>query len=390
MQRNKKRASAYKAKETYLLSGLIYCGECGHAMIGNVKHSGRNKLKYVTYRCGNRDRTKGCKNKEIYREYIEEYVLQQLEEKIFNEANIPLLVEKLNKNNKNDEAKQKIKALTEKIRQVDIQIKNVLSMIRSGCSSRILAEDLENLEKEKMELELQLHEIKDNSPKNIIDEKTLAKIFSSFRQFVKDRNIQEVKRFIHQYVEKVLVYEDHVKVVFKLYIIVATFGGGEGSRTPVRRCIDKSFYRFSSRFGSRRLFSREQDKRPASSVSFSRSAGATPQEDPAIMTPFSRPAGAFGKGAPLLIKRREPILRWRLFYASGFTSRKARPAAFIPATPVETTRPHIQFMGSTLLYNKRIPISRNIRFHIRPRFSICFSIISNISLRLFLSSAANN
>jgi Recombinase. len=60
-----------------------------------------------------------------------------------------------------------------------------------------------------------------------IDEKTLAKILSSFRQFVKERNIQEVKKFIHQYVDKVLVYEDHVKVVFKLYIIVAIFGGGE-------------------------------------------------------------------------------------------------------------------------------------------------------------------
>ncbi|MCR4436139.1 MAG: recombinase family protein [Clostridiales bacterium] len=226
MDQNKKRASAYRAKEMYLLSGLIYCGECGHAMIGNVKYSGRNKLKYVTYRCGERDRTKFCKNKEIRREYIEEYVLQQLEEKIFNEKNIPLLVEKLNKfqNNKNDEAKQKIRALTEKIKQVDIQIKNVLAMIRSGCTSRILAEDLENLEKEKTELELQLRQLNNKQNENTIDEKTLSKIFSSFRQFIKDRNTQEVKKFIHQYVEKVLVFEDHVKVVFKLYIVVATFG----------------------------------------------------------------------------------------------------------------------------------------------------------------------
>jgi hypothetical protein len=77
-------------------------------------------------------------------------------------------------------------------------------MIRSGCNSKILAEHMENLEKEKTKLELQLHEIKSSPTKNIIDEKTLATIFSSFRQFVKDRNIQEVKKFIPQYVEKVL------------------------------------------------------------------------------------------------------------------------------------------------------------------------------------------
>lgn len=231
MQRNKKRASAYRAKETYLLSGLIYCGECGHAMIGNVKHCGRSKLKYVTYRCGNRDRTKNCKNKEIRREYIEEYVLQQLEEKIFNETNIPLLVEKLNKfqEKKNDKDKQNIKALNEKIKQTDFQIKNVLAAIMQGCNSKILAEELEKLENEKKELENQLNELKNNSPKTIIDEETLKKILSAFRQFVKERNIPEVKKFINQYVDKVLVFEDHVKVVFKLYIFVATFGGGEGN-----------------------------------------------------------------------------------------------------------------------------------------------------------------
>ncbi|GLI09319.1 hypothetical protein YDYSG_53510 [Paenibacillus tyrfis] len=63
--------------------------------MGNVKHSGRNKLKYVTYRCGNRDRTKDCKYPELRCEYIENYVLAQLQEKIFNEEAIPLLAKQL-------------------------------------------------------------------------------------------------------------------------------------------------------------------------------------------------------------------------------------------------------------------------------------------------------
>jgi site-specific DNA recombinase len=64
--------------------------------MGNTKNSGRNKLKYVTYRCGKRDRTKACKNPELRREYIESYVLSQLQEKIFNDEAIPVLAKQLN------------------------------------------------------------------------------------------------------------------------------------------------------------------------------------------------------------------------------------------------------------------------------------------------------
>lgn len=131
------------------------------------------------------------------------------------------------------------------------------------------------------------------------------------------------------------------------------------NRTPVRRHINKSVYRLISRFCSRRLFSREQDKRSASSLIFSYSARAALREDPGFMTPFSRPPGTAGKSALRLIRQRVLIRLWRLFYASGFTSRKARPAAFISAAPVETKRPRIYF-STRLLYNKKNIISRKV------------------------------
>ncbi|CAK4840645.1 unnamed protein product [Aphanomyces euteiches] len=55
MDAGKRSPGRQKAKELYLLSGLIVCGEClknhgqDYAMMGNTKHSGRNKLKYVTF-----------------------------------------------------------------------------------------------------------------------------------------------------------------------------------------------------------------------------------------------------------------------------------------------------------------------------------------------------
>ncbi|KAF6563859.1 hypothetical protein G9G64_25115, partial [Paenibacillus sp. EKM207P] len=46
--------------------------------------------------------------------------------------------------------------------------------------------------------------------------------------------LPEIKKFIGSYVEKVIVYKEHVEVIFKLQV-VDLINGGEGSRTPVRR-----------------------------------------------------------------------------------------------------------------------------------------------------------
>lgn len=74
----------------------IFCGECGHAMQGNSRISGRSKERYISYRCGQKDRGIKCNNKEIRREYIEAFVLSELQSKLFNDDVIPVLTEKLN------------------------------------------------------------------------------------------------------------------------------------------------------------------------------------------------------------------------------------------------------------------------------------------------------
>ncbi len=47
----KHKRAANNAKEVYLLSGKIVCGECTGAYAGSRKFAGRNKKLQVTYRC---------------------------------------------------------------------------------------------------------------------------------------------------------------------------------------------------------------------------------------------------------------------------------------------------------------------------------------------------
>ena len=84
---NKRKSGSFNAKETYLLSGLISCGECGEAIHGNKHLDSRKKSNYSSYRCHGRENKRGCKNKEIRREYIDSFVLDELYKRLFPDYN---------------------------------------------------------------------------------------------------------------------------------------------------------------------------------------------------------------------------------------------------------------------------------------------------------------
>ncbi len=125
METNKRRSGQYKAKELYLLSGLIFCGECGHVTQGNLRTGGKNPNRYVSYRCG---------NKEMRREHIENYVLSELENRLLNEENIPKLLEMLNdyQQSRIISSDKELQLLRVKLSEVNRQIDNIVNAISIG------------------------------------------------------------------------------------------------------------------------------------------------------------------------------------------------------------------------------------------------------------------
>ena len=99
MKNNRDKAGMYKAREIYLLSGLIVCSECDEGMYGNTRICGRNKSRYSSYRRYAGVNKRCCKNKEIWREYVDNYVLDELYEKLFSHYSIQKLTAMLNNYN---------------------------------------------------------------------------------------------------------------------------------------------------------------------------------------------------------------------------------------------------------------------------------------------------
>lgn len=219
MNSRRKSPGTNKAKENYLLSGLIKCGCCGRHYQGN-RRQGKNKPMYVSYRCSYRRLTssKVCDNKEIRKEYIEEYVLSELERTIFNDKAIPDLVEGINKNleKKNKVEEEKKDVINKEIKEIESQINNIVIAIASGFMQEELKVKMDELKNRKSELELKLSELKSDEITQVVTESDVRSLLNNFSGYVMSRNIPECKKFIQSFVKEVVIYKEHIEVTFNV------------------------------------------------------------------------------------------------------------------------------------------------------------------------------
>ncbi|NAS19407.1 recombinase family protein [Clostridium butyricum] len=215
----KKKPGSNKAKENYLLTGLIRCGCCNKPYQGNRRHA-KNKPMYVSYRCSFRKKTssKVCDNKEIRKEYIEEYVLSELERKIFNDKAITYIADGINKNlqKQNNADVEKKAVLIKQIDEVEGQINNIVIAITNGFVQEEFKAKMDELKNSKSGLETKLSEIEAKDINQIVTEADVRSLLSNFSGYVISRNVPECKKFIRDFVKEVIVYKEHIEVIFNV------------------------------------------------------------------------------------------------------------------------------------------------------------------------------
>src|SRR5665647_941842 len=168
----------------------------------------------------------------------ENYVINILQEQIFNDDVIPQLVKELNdyQNSLIDGNKEEIDRLNIKVFEVSKQIDNIVLAISNGFNQSSFLDKMESLEEQKLNFDIQLKELQPKQQKTVITEEILRQLFSMFKDFVAEKTIPEIKKFIQSYVDKVIVYNDYVDVIFKLKI-VDLVGGDEAwqFKSTIRR-----------------------------------------------------------------------------------------------------------------------------------------------------------
>lgn len=221
MEQRKMSPGAKSAVKTYLLTGLIRCGECGNLMSGTQRKNGKGYM-YRSYRCKHKDMVHHCSNKEIRADKIEEFVLLQLQKYIFDEKNIPAIVDGVKKQliQHNAYVVEELRENERALKRLQNRRQNIINAIADGLMQDDFKEVLAQLKNdEKILLEHQ-QELTIRNPDAAFTEDDLRSMISEFSGYVLNRDIPECKKFIAQFVKQVTVYNTKIEVTLKVASIL--------------------------------------------------------------------------------------------------------------------------------------------------------------------------
>ena len=205
-QKNKHDAGRYHGKEFYLLTGCVFCGICGKRMQGNLRFSGRNKSRLCTYRC-NTPRL-ACKNKEINKDYLDSYVDQMLWEKLFQPKSLRKAVTAVNRfvTTYNNGYEDNFTQTEAELRQVNKALSNITRAIEKGVFTDSLLERAEQLEQQKIKLELLQNTSRLLEPICYSDASHLAAVYNKLT-----RETEEYRNFVQKYINRITVFPYHLE-----------------------------------------------------------------------------------------------------------------------------------------------------------------------------------
>jgi len=206
------------AISNYLLSGLVVCGECGAAMTGNRRKSGKGFL-FESYRCSGKSRKfTDCSNHEIKKDAIEGYIMYELEKYVLDSQRIKQLVVEINEmiNEHNKINLSEIKPLKIRIASVQNKIRNIVTAIENGVDKETMYQRLVELKVDKQDCEEKLSRISNVEDLALIEENDVRSIFKQYRDELNEKKSSSLKKIFGELVFEVRVYKDHIEVKFNV------------------------------------------------------------------------------------------------------------------------------------------------------------------------------
>lgn len=217
LKQRRRSKGQHKAKEVYLLTGLVECAECGSAYHGSSRIGGRNKSKYVSYRCSKRKKLENpCKCKEINKSLLDEFVVNQLYTTLLNQTNLEQLLESVNikLKQKYKDMDQDLPQLQKQLDEVSQKISNLVQAIAMGGlgSLETITQEIQRLEHDKVKLTELVQENQVKKESLTLTSEQLKQVLDESKEYMLSKHDDRVKYILSRFIHKIIIGNETVIV----------------------------------------------------------------------------------------------------------------------------------------------------------------------------------
>ncbi len=209
MQSNKRVAAKNKAKEKYILTTKLFCGNCHTMMVGDSGNK-KNGNVYRYYKCAAAKRHE-CHKKTIRKDLIEEFVIAQTMYSISDEDSLKKIIEQILL--LQDEENTVIPALEAQLKEVRKGIDNLVRAVEMGVVTRSTQARLQELEAEEERLSESIHLEQMAKPR--ITEEHIRCMFDKYRNM--DMSVPKNREYLIDHLVGSIIAHDDGRIIISFY-----------------------------------------------------------------------------------------------------------------------------------------------------------------------------
>lgn len=202
-----KPASFKLVEDKYLLTGKIFCGNCGDTMSG-ISGTSKGRGVYRYYQCMS-SKKKACSKKSTAKDFIEKTVIE-LSMEIFDEKTLIKRIANTCFALQTTKSSQ-LPILKKQLKLIKKEIDNVMNAVKAGLITKSTKATLEKLEQEQEILEIAIAQEQIERP--IISKEQIEFWIMKFNK-TNFTNFVQKQRLIDIFVNSVHVYDDKMVVMF--------------------------------------------------------------------------------------------------------------------------------------------------------------------------------
>ena len=201
------KKTSNKAKRVYILTGKIFCGKCGDAMVGRSTVTRGERYHY--YDCGAKFRTRTCDMKSVRAETVEQIVVGKIYDEILSPESIDrfadMLIEYMQ--SRKQDLPDQIAEYERRLAETEKGIKSISDAILAGLYSPTMNAKMRELESQKAILEERIAEAEKEAAVTAAQKSEVLRYLTSFGD-IRTADPHDQQKAVQTFCEGIYVYDD--------------------------------------------------------------------------------------------------------------------------------------------------------------------------------------